>query len=57
MAFNAFTVNCRNSGAFDCGNNDEYFGSAVGGCLSSNVVCDGKQDCRNNNDENSCGYG
>ena len=47
------TVDCLEENAFDCQNLKHFSGSQ--GCLSPSVICDGKQDCRNNNDENFCG--
>ena len=40
-------VDCRDENAFKCN---------IEGCLSPAVICDGRQDCGNNNDENFCGF-
>ena len=52
-SFKHYTVDCFEENAFDCQNRKHFPGS--NGCLSPSVICDGKQDCRNNNDENFCG--
>ena len=53
ISFTNCTVDCLEENAFDCQNRKHEYGSD--GCLSPSVICDGKQDCRNNNDENFCG--
>ena len=52
-SFIHFKIDCLEENDFDCQNRKHVSGSD--GCLSPSVICDGKKDCGNNNDENFCG--
>ena len=48
------TVSCNETISFSCKNWNGWRGHGTNECVDPSVICDGKQDCRYNDDEKYC---